>query len=388
MNRTKKLLAVMTFLSSFTTGALAMVIGSEIGELIKLYNRPLETVVFFSSAMALGRIIACTFVGKVVNKIGAVKGLLLGNICAATQILLLTIIPNYYLGMLFAFLGGVGMAFNDNSSPIIVGYVFPDKYSSMLSAGQTMYCFGNFALTLLLSLFLKINVNFYFANVICSIAILITVICGIICFNVDTRSESEEESIQPIYTKRPRMTVVITALGSFTYCAVCCCVGLYTTQYLESIGMSTFDSSFLLTVYNVGSTIGSILFIFILRKISERAAFVINACVSLAAMLLALVINTYTSYLIGLFIAGTFLGVIFALVLAIATRIYYKKPTEASSLIGVAGGLGDICIPFITSNILTTRGIAAAYKTSIFFMIMTLCVAVAVFLLTKEKKDA
>ena len=42
MNRTKKLLAVMTFLSSFTTGALAMVIGSEIGELIK--EKPIRKV--------------------------------------------------------------------------------------------------------------------------------------------------------------------------------------------------------------------------------------------------------------------------------------------------------------------------------------------------------
>ena len=79
---------------------------------------------------------------------------------------------------------------------------------------------------------------------------------------------------------------------------------------------------------------------------------------------------------------------VITLVLAIATRVYYKKPTEASSLVGIAGGLGDICIPLITSNILTTRGIGAAYKTSIFFLMLTLCVAVSVFLLTKEKKDA
>lgn len=378
----------MSLTTSFLTGVVAMVIGSELNGLISLYNKPIETIVLFGSGAALGRIVGCTFAGKVVKKIGPIKSEILGNIFTGIELLLIVLVPNYYFGMFCAFMGGMGMAFNDNSTPPIIAYVFPDKYSSMLSAGQTMYCFGNFAITLLLSLFLRINVPYYYSNFVCGAMLIISLGCGLICFNHKIEYKDEDEKVKPIYSKDPRLTVMIIALGSFAYCAVCNCVGLYTSSYLESTGLSAADSAFLLTIYNIGSTVGSILFIYILRKVSERVVMIMNSVISLVALSLSLYFNTYISYFIGLFIAGLFLGVMFAIILALATRISYKDPTAASSLVGIAGGLGDIVIPLITSALLTSHGIAVAYNTSLFFLILTLSIACAIYLLTKEKTNA
>ena len=388
MSYKKKLLALMSFISSFITGVVAMVLGSEINGLIDLYNKPIETVTLFASSSALGRIIGCSFAWKLVNKIGPVKTELLGNICIGLEVLLLPFIPFYYVGMLLAFLGGLGMALNDNSSPLIVAYCFPKTYSSMLSAGQTMYCFGDFSLSLLVTLFLKIKIPYFYANIICSLTIIISTTCAIICRNENVQSENREEKVKPIYSNNEKLAVLLVALGSFAYCAVCNCIGLFTTSYLESVDLSATESASLLTVYSIGSTIGSILFIYILRKMSERTALILNSCIGLISMLGAILVNTFTSYAIGLFFAGVFLGVMFALFLAIGTRVSYKDPASASSLVGTAGGLGDIIIPIIARIVLTTYGIKYAYYTSFIFLILTIIISIIIKVLTKEKENA
>lgn len=387
MNKYKKLLALMSFVSSFITGVVAMVIGSEIGNLIELYNKPIETVVLFGSGAALGRIFASLFAWKVVNKFGPIKTELAGNILIGLDVLLLPFIPNYYVGMVLSFLGGLGMSLNDNSSPAIMAYVFPKTYSSMLSAGQTMYCFGNFAFSLLISLFIKVNVPYYYTNIICVSTLIISITCALICLKVNIATESEEEKVQPIYCKNIKIGMILVAFGSFAYCAVCNCIGLYTTTYLESVGFSTADSSVLYTIYNIGSTIGSILFIYILRKVSEKVALIMNTVVALGAISLALSLNTFMGYAIGLFLAGCFLGVTFALLLSLGTRIQYNDPASASSLVGLAGGVGDITIPIMTSAILTSYGIGYVYNTSILFLILTILIAIIIYLITKEKKE-
>ena len=68
----------------------------------------------------------------------------------------------------------------------------------------------------------------------------------------------------------------------------------------------------------------------------------------MAAIVAALVINTVEAYFIGMFTAGFFLGVLFSVIVAVATRIGYERISVASSLVATAGGLSDILTPIVT----------------------------------------
>jgi MFS family permease len=91
-------------------------------------------------------------------------------------------------------------------------------------------------------------------------------------------------------------------------------------------------------------------------------------------------------YFIGLFVAGFFLGVLFSVIIAIATRIGYQRIGVASALVATAAGASDILTPIITGFLVGIFGITISYYYVILMIIITLVATVVLQINISEKR--
>ena len=109
-----------------------------------------------------------------------------------------------------------------------------------------------------------------------------------------------------------------------------------------------------------------------------------NCAVAFIAILAAMLINTTPVYFVGLFIAGLFLGVLFSVIVSIATRIGYKRISVASSLVATASGFADFFTPVITGAVIASLGIDFSYIFALIMLAVCIIAAAVVKLSTSE----
>lgn len=376
--------AFLAFAMYFITGVICMMLGSAMTSLTDLYRRPVEQIVLIGSAFALGRMVSVVIIGKLAEKKDPLKILFLGVCFVLVYMIGIVALPVYHLGFVLAFLGGIGMSTQDAICPLLLSRANKEHYSSALSVGQAVYGIGGFAISILIGLFIARGLLFTYAFYLLSIV-------GVVMLFVLTRTkwvgqdEGEvNEKLTPLYADNRKMCMMILALSCFIYCVICNALGSYMTSYMEALGASRERSSYIIAVYNLFMVAGSVAFTFILRKISETKILLFNSVLSGFLLLVSilyqqLAVNTITMELIGFF-----MGVLFSLIIAIATRIDYEHISVASANMAIAGSFGDVVAPLATSRILSQFGIKSVY---IFIFVLFLILSVSAFIVFKSARE-
>ena len=135
----------------------------------------------------------------------------------------------------------------------------------------------------------------------------------------------------------------------------------------------------------VGCVVGSASFVIILKKIKEQTVLITNCLLAFVAITVALLLNKVAVYFVCLAIAGFFIGVLFSIVLAIATRIGYKRISVTSSYVATVAGASDILTPIITGAIVGALGVGSAYYYVLAMLAITAISGMIVKINTSEK---
>ncbi len=387
MQRKKRLIAFLAFAMYFLTGAACIVVGSSLPHLVKLYDMDLEKVVLLGSAYAMGRLSTVYFTGRMVEKFGPMKVLAGGVLMVAAFLFGIPTIINYYAGMCFAFLGGVGMGAQDTVCPLLLSMVAKENYAGSLSAGQALFGLGSFATPFLVGLLLSNSLPFYYAYyILLVVPIVMLVIIPFVKLDGKGTGQGQEENVKPLYVKRAWIAYTAMFVVCAAYSAVVNTLGLYISSFAEGIGISQATSAFMLTVYNIGCVCGSFLFVIILKKVSVQFVLLGNFVLAGAALLLSMVINRVEIYFICFFVAGFFLGVLFSVIVTIATRIGYKRISVASSLVATASGASDILTPIITGMVVSALGIHMSVGYAILMAAVSILATVILWINTTDVK--
>ena len=387
MQRKKRLIAFLAFAMYFLTGAACIVVGSSLPHLVKLYDMDLEKVVLLGSAYAMGRLSTVYFTGRMVEKSDQMKVLAGGVLMVAAFLFGIPTIVNYYAGMCFAFLGGVGMGAQDTVCPLLLSMVAKENYAGSLSAGQALFGLGSFATPFLVGLLLSNSLPFYYAYyILLVVPIVMLVIIPFVKLDGKGTGQGQEENVKPLYVKRAWIAYTAMFVVCAAYSAVVNTLGLYISSFAEGIGISPATSAFMLTVYNVGCVCGSFLFVIILKKVSVQFVLLGNFVLAGAALLLSMVINRVEIYFICFFVAGFFLGVLFSVIVTIATRIGYKRISVASSLVATASGASDILTPIVTGMVVSALGIHMSVGYAILMAAVSILATVILWINTTDVK--
>lgn len=387
MQGKKKLIAFLAFAMYFLTGAACIVVGSSLPHLVKLYNMDLEKVVLLGSAYAMGRLSTVYFTGRMVEKFGPMK-VLAGGVLMVTAFLFgIPTIVNYYAGMCFAFLGGIGMGAQDTVCPLLLSMVAKENYAGSLSAGQALFGLESFATPFLVGILLSNSLPFYYAYYILLIVpVVMLILIPFVKLDEKENSQAQEENVKPLYVKRSSVAYIAIFVVCAAYSAVVNTLGLYISSFAEGIGISPAISAFMLTVYNIGCVCGSFLFVVVLKKVSVQLVLLGNFVLSGVALLISMMVNRVETYFICFFVAGFFLGVLFSVIVTIATRIGYKRISVASSLVATASGASDIFTPIVTGIVVSALGIHVSIGYAILMIAISILATVVLWINTTEKK--
>lgn len=386
MQRNYKLIAFLAFAMYFLTGAACILVGSSLPHLVEMYGMKLNQVVLLGSAYAMGRVLTVYMTGRLVEKSGPMKVLAGGTALIAVFLLGVPTIVNYYAGLVFAFLGGVGMGAQDTVCPVLLSAAFKENYAGSLSAGQALFGLGNFATPFLIGVLLSGDRPFYYAYYLLLIVPAVMLICIPFARMDGNKQETAgEEGVKPLYAKNIFLAYAAIIIVCAAYSAVVNTIGLYTSSFAESLGIAQSTSAFMLTVYNIGCVAGSFVFVIVLKKAEIQKVLLVNCLCALAAIEAALFINKTAVYFVGLFIAGFFLGVLFSVIVTIATRIGYKHISVASSLVATAGGASDILTPVVTGFLVGKLGIGFSFSYAAIMIVISIMAAVVLKMSTTEK---
>ena len=199
--------------------------------------------------------------------------------------------------------------------------------------------------------------------------------------------QNQEQNVKPIHVKHKLLAYGAILIICAAYSAVVNTLGLYLSSFAENIGIAQSTSAFMLTVYNVGCVIGSFVFVIVLKKVKAQIVLLVNNICALAAIGAALAINTVAAYFIGMFTAGFFLGVLFSVIVAVATRIGYERISVASSLVATASGLSDILTPVVTGFLVGRLGVGFSFKYAMIMIAVCIVAAAVLRLNTSEKQQ-
>lgn len=178
---------------------------------------------------------------------------------------------------------------------------------------------------------------------------------------------------------------IFTVVAAFS--AVSSTLGLYISSFAQSMGSSEASGAYMLTVYNVGCVIGGFIFVWVLKYIKSQTVLLINCTGAFVATAVSMIVNTTQFYFIGLFITGLFLGVLFSVIVAIATRINSKRVSVASSLVATASGIADFLTPVITGMVISKLGIGFSFKFTLIMLAVCIASAAVLKLITTEVKE-
>ena len=384
MSQNNRKLAYLAFALYLLSGVVCMFVGSTMTMLVDRYGYPLEKIVLFIGAFATGRTLSVYTMGILTRK-DPMKVLFRGTCLLMLYMLAVVLVPVYHVGLVCAFLGGIGMSAQDTICPLFLSRAYPESYSSSLSAGQALYGLGGFAVSALTGLMLHLNLPFYLAEII--LAIIGISILVLIPFTRWDNIPAEEiqETVRPLYSNNNRLVLILLGVVCFAYCSSCNVLGSYMTSYIEELTGSRETGSFLLAVYNLVIVIGALFFIKILRKVSERTVLLTNSVIITVALVMALWINTLGTYYVCFPLIGFFLGVLFTIIIAIGTRLEYRNISMASALIATIGSCGDIFTPFATSRLISASGVKSVFYYLVIVMVVQTVVSGLVYMMTKEE---
>lgn len=390
MRKNSSLITILAFGLYFLVGAGALLVGSSLTQLIGVYGRTMDAVVLLGSSFAIGRVSTVGLTGRLVEKIGAKAVYAISVLATCVYFVGIPLFPNYYAGMAAAFLGGVGMGAEDAVCPLMLSISCRNNYAGALSAGQAFFCVGSFAMPFLIGVMLSERLPFYGAfYVLTAIALILLACLPFVKLEKQTKAaETREgqEQVKPLYTKKLWLAYAGALIGVACYSGAVNVLSLYTASFAQSMGISEANAAFLLTIYNVGGVIGSFAFTWILKRVKERIIVIVNSIVGMVALAAAIAFHRTEIYFISLFIAGTFLGVMFSLFVAITTRIGYKRISVASSYVAIAGGISDIMTPILSGALVGVFGVGCAFYYALATVVLMLESSILVNAVTSEKE--
>ncbi len=374
MDQNKKRIAMIAFAMYFLTGASVIVVGCSLPHLMQRYGLDVSYVVMLGSSFALGRVCTAYLLGKLVQKKGPKFVLGVGVSCLTLFLLGLSVVDQFYLGLLCACFGGIGMAAQDCVCPCLLSLVYGDGYASMLSIGQALFGLGLFATPFLMGLCLKHGLAFYVAYYV-----LLVIPCIVVPLMVVTSMDGgsdvvSEVQVKELGVKDKRKAMGLLMLASAMYSATFNTLTMYTSSFALEMGMDASSAAFLLTAFNVGAMCGSFVFSFVLKKMKAENVLCMNNCVAFVVVLCMVVFKKW--YYAGLFVTGFFIGVLFSVMISLATRVDTKRMSVASSLIATSGGCTEIVNPLLTGMLVSSFGVSMAYPFALGLLVVSIVVSV------------
>jgi len=345
------------------TGIAAACIGASMIALTGYFQVSVAQVAALSSAFALGRVAMVFFCGIITEKLGVRKSFMIGYLALGINFVFMPLNTHYWLALILMAIAGMGMGFQDSGCPVILSRAFPLNYSGAMSAGQAFFGIGNFIPPLTMSLLLLSGLSW---KVMFFIFGGMTLALFVATFfmpreRILDNSGDHEHGFSMAWLKRQGKFFFVLFLTNFFYCSLLNIVHIYTNPYVLSFGIHESISVNVLTMFSVGAVIGSLAFVRILRRARPVKVLLVNLVIAFLSLCIAIISGNIIVFFIMFTVAGAFSGVLFSVLVTLATDAAPRHTAMAASLIGFTGGISDILTPLAVGRVVTVASVRIAF---------------------------
>ena len=359
------------------TGAACILVGSSMSFLMDHFQVTMAQVAVIQSAYALGRVSTVFLTGWVTERFGVKFTLFSGVALLLSFLVGIPLTHSYGVGLLLAFLGGAGMGSQDTCCPVIISAVFPKRYASMLSAGQALFGAGCFLPPLIMSVATAMKLPFYVSYYVFG-AVALIMLLALPFMHLPEMEELSTEGGHVAHAMKLRckwLGIAAFIVVTFAYSGIVNTINLYTATFSETLDVAPAIAANLLTVFNLSSMIGSLCFTVILQKVKPIMVLIGNCIIAFIALGVAVFVNNAIGYFLGLAVAGFVLGVLFSVIVTLATGLNPAHASLAAAGVAIVSGASDTVNPLITGPLLTNKGIHMAYPYAMVVIAITLAAA-------------
>ncbi len=358
MTREKKFLAFEAFAMYLLTGALMLVIGTNLGRYAVQFGLTLEKAAIFASVYSLGRVSTVYLTGYLTERLGVQRVLAIGVSLILLFLVGISFTQVFLVGCICCFLGGMGMGAQDACCPMIMRGSFPKSYASALSAGQAFFGAGSFLHPFLTGVALKTGQSYRMGNylfmAVCVVMLVLLPFTG----KQLVAGRQEGSTGLPALSGLPRAgrQFALLLLINFAYCAGINTIGMFTVTYGQHIDLSQELAPLILSCYSAGNMVGCIIFVLILRAVAAEKVFISNFSIAVGALFCVLLTRNPAILAVCYFASGFVLGVLFSIIITFATQLFPQAPGRAAALIAISGGGADVLAPLVLSRLMPHFG--------------------------------
>ena len=388
----KKILIFEVYVMYMLVGAACVSIGTSLMHLSQFYEITISHAAVLASAMALGRVSTVFISSMVTERFGSKFSLSAGIILVGIFCLGIPSTRNFILAAICAALGGIGQGLSDSSCPVILQHVFKDNYHRAVSMTQVFFGIGNFITPFVFSLLLLAGIKWqllYYGLFFLAMVMIVVMQFVRMQTTGEKKQSAEKKSLESPKGRINRKVIIMFILLTFTYTAMINTVYTYTTAYNMSLGFEESVSVTMLTMFSIGTIIGSLIFAWVLKYFRVTSVMFFNCVASFVIFQAIKVFTSEPILLPGYFAFGSLFGVVYSFLISVSTEMMPGRASFAAAMVAFCSGSADILSPLITGQLVNRFGTGMSFQYATFMGIAMVIFVTAFYFVharTERKK--
>lgn len=360
----KRALAV-TYGAMFIEGGLNTIFVALMVLLANHFDVPKDEISILIQVKGYGTLLTLYFSGTLSDRFGRRRIILLGALGFIVFLIGFALSPTIQIALIFAFLAGMGHGLMDSPAISIIFDAIDGNTGPAMSLVQVFFS-GGATITTLAASFMIANgapwQYMIYAYLLLMALFLVVTLAAKYPKVKGTATGDDEKRI--VFNRKPLVKVEGLFLGitAFVFANV---QGILMT-WIPSFGVGAKGfveevAVRMLSMYQLGSVIGAVVFAFLLLKYHSTIFMIANPILTLAAIGVSLITDSELILSAMYFASGIGMGIYFSLLISTAGEMFSDNAGSATGAVGTVNMLGNIFAVSVTAQLLKIVSIAEIF---------------------------
>lgn len=378
--------ALLAYLCNLLLGSCVIIINATLVPLSEAYAVDIARASLLISCLGVGRVITQTVCGALTDRLGR-KLIFISGLCIMLVFFIaLPISRSFALSAGLCVLAGVGYGMLNTSSLASIYDCFAPtgRNAAAQNFVQVLYSMGGILTPFIANRLLNTGVawgNLYWFWAAFAAAAIVAALC------IKFPPVFKKEAAQCGFKMHPRLMregLILCLAVFFVYS-----MGIVSTTWLpmlavERIAFTKTQAVLVLAIYNTGCLLGTAAFILLLKKVHARRFLILNPMIAMCGIALCMLTNLPALFLLGVFLAGSVIAIIFNMGIGIGSELFGTKAGTIIGMIATTSSISTLLIPAVTGWLLSASNIQTVFLSE--FVFGALAVVFALILAERYKK--
>lgn len=375
-NKVKRSVPALAYLSILAVSMSMFIINSTLVPLSVFFNVDIVHISWTVSCLGIGRMSTQLFCGKLADKFGRKLFTLIGMALMLIFFIGMPLAKSFVMALVLTTIGGMGYGMVNTSILAVIFDCFAPvgKNATAQSYVQLFFAGGGVIIPFIAEKILSKGISWSYLYWGCGIYVLLLTIClSLIKFPKQFKREGKDSDFI-IKPKLLKEGVILCAAVFFIYST-----GLISSTWISLLASDTFSIDSVtalraLTVYNLGSVVGTIIFAQLVKKIHGTILLMVNAVVALISFSICLLTSSMMVFFSAAFMAGFVVAISFNIGVSVGGEMFSDNAATISGWISVMSGLAGLTMPLILGVLKNALGLRMAFS----LVIVLLAIAIVV----------